>query len=733
MSYPDYVRFRDRLRTVEGLAAHYSTSPLFVTRGNRAEEINGAVVSANFFSLLGLVPEEGRFFRNDEDQVPDRDRVAVVSHEFRTTWLEPSTSPIGQDITLNGVSFTVIGVVNGRFRGLSPHPSEVYIPTMMLGAGYRWCDDALAADCTILDLVGRLAPGRTIDEALAEAQVAAPPAWASAREGDNSGVTVLPLQGIEPSEDANRVVSLLAGVSAVMLVVCCLNLAGLVTARASARSRDQAVRTAIGASRRRLAQQMMTESLLVAGAGGALGIALSIVTTRVIDALFFARDSEGHLLRFDFSLEPSIVLAVAAVVVGVAVGFGLAPALKWSRIGVLESLRREGGGQTGRLRSGYWLVGAQAGFAVTLLAIAGLLIGSARELATGMNYAADRIALMRLRPRLMHYTSEKAMAFQRRVLTELSQTPGVQSVSLVGTGVVLAGGESRVWLPAWSDPARQALDVGFIDTGSDYFTTLGTPIVAGREFDDRDGPRAPLVAVVNESLARRLWPQGAALGAPIVVDGRERRVVGVVADVPLQSRAEPTRPYVYVPYWQQPDEVDARYCIRVSADPSGMLPALVSAVHRVDPDVPIAEAITLPVQLAGMFTPVRVSALLLTYAAGFAALLCVVGLYAAVAYSLSRRTKEIGIRSAVGATPGQVLTLIVRESMTFVLAGTVIGGFAAVGSTGLVRHLLFGLRERDTFFYAAAMTAVTLIGLCASALPARRAALMPPMTALRQE
>jgi predicted permease len=519
--------------------------------------------------------------------------------------------------------------------------------------------------------------------------------------------------------------------SGVLLLVCCLNLAGLFTARASLRGRELAIRTALGASRHRLIRQLMTESLLVSLPGGALGIALSLATTQVLDTLFFARDSEGHPLHFDFTLDPSVVLAVLVIVVGVAFGFGLAPAVKWSRISAVETLKRNGSGASRRARPGYWLVGAQAALAVALLSVAGLLLAGAHRLASGMNYEASHVALMRLRPRLVQYTPAKAQAFQHAVLRALGETPGVQSVSLVGTGAVLFGVDARVWRPDWTDPARQALEVGYIDVGARYFATLETPVIAGREFDDRDSLAALPVTIVNEALARRLWPKGQALGAPLIVEGHERHVIGIVSDVPLQARGDPVKPYVYVPYWQNLDQVDARYCIRVAGSPDAILPALARAVHHVDPDVPIAETITLPVQLEGMFTPVRVSAVLLSYAAGLTVVLCAVGLYAAVAYSLSRRTREIGIRSAVGATPWQVWSLVVREGMTVVLAGTLVGYFGALGAAGSVQHLLYGLQDRDWVFYAGPMVLVAAIGMMACWLPARRAAAMDPMAALR--
>jgi hypothetical protein len=257
--------------------------------------------------------------------------------------------------------------------------------------------------------------------------------------------------------------------------------------------------------------------------------------------------------------------------------------------------------------------------------------------------------------------------------------------------------------------------------------------VAGREFDDRDSLQSPRVAFVNETLARRLWPDGRAIGAPILVKNTPHQIVGVVKDVPLQTRTEAVQPWIYVPFWQNPQQVDSRLAIRVAGDPAAMLPALIREVNRVDPDVPIAETLTLPLQMAGLIRPLRISATFIGYAAALAVLLTAIGLYGTLAFAVSRRTKEIGIRMALGAARARVLWLIVREGMTVVLLGAMAGlGLAAAGSR-LVTHLLYGSARADWLFYAAAALLVSLVGLVASWMPARRAAAVEPLVALRHE
>jgi predicted permease len=329
------------------------------------------------------------------------------------------------------------------------------------------------------------------------------------------------------------------------------------------------------------------------------------------------------------------------------------------------------------------------------------------------------------------YTPDRAQQFQREVVRRLTAMPGVESVSMVGGGLVLYGGGAEVWLPGWD--ADRRMRVRYNEIGPRYFETLRTPLVAGREFDDRDTVRSPRVAIVNETLARRLWPDGRAIGAPIIVRNTPHQIVGVVKDVPLQTRTEAVEPWIYVPFWQNPQQVDSRLAIRVAGDPGAMLPALAREVNRVDPDVPIAETITLPLQMAGLIRPLRISATFIGYAAALAVLLTAIGLYGTLAFAVSQRTKEIGIRMALGAARARVLALIVREGMTVVLLGALAGlGLAAMG-TRLVIHLLYRSAASDWLFYAAAALLVSLVGLAASWMPARRAAAVEPLTALRHE
>jgi predicted permease len=729
VSYPDYVAFRDRATTVSALAAHYSTAPLFVAVNGNAREVNGAVVSANYFPVLGIRPIQGRFFGPDEDRVPDRDRVVVISDDFWRSWLGGSLSAIGSTLTINGVAFTVIGVAPAHAPALTPLPVQLYIPTMMLRVGYRWCSDSLAVNCTVLGMVGRLAAGRTLSDAATEFQAIVPAAWAHAPVGENSGIAVRQPRGMSEGDQERRLVTVLAAVAIVLLIVCSVNLGGLLSAQAATRETEFAIRVSLGAGPSRIVRQVVTESLLLAFAGGTGGLVLSRVFIGALSRMFFSMDDEGHPLFYDFSQSTGIVVATMSAAAVAGILFSVMPAIRAVR-------RPNASAVTLRTMSHRWsagrsLLAAQAAVAVMMLATAALLASSARRVATGRNYETTHVALMRVRPRLIKYTPERAQRFQREVIEQLRAVPSVESVSMVGVGAVLGGGSGKAALPGWAQ--SQQLSVNYNEIGPAYFATLRTPILLGREFDDRDTMRSEPVALVNQPLAQRLWPDGRAINSILTVGKIPRRVVGVVADVSIRSRTDPPALWVYTPFWQNPGEIDSRIAVRTEGNPAVLLPELARQVHRVDPQVPIAETITLPIQMAGSTRPVRVGAVFVGYAAAIAMLLTAIGLYGALAFAVSRRTKEIGIRLALGAVRGRLIASIVREGLTVVVAGAAAGVVLAMAAARLVSHLLYGSARDDWMFYVGASALVAAVGLAASLMPARRAAAIDPIVALRQE
>ncbi len=731
VSFPDFVRFRDNTRTLKELAAHYSTAPLYVHVGEQGKEINGAVVTANFFPLLGLEPALGRFFTEGEDTVPNRDHVVVISHDFWRTAFGSRSDVLGTTFTVNRVPFTVIGVAPAHFRGVDTQPVEIYLPMMSLGVGYRWCTDAFAPDCTILEMIGRLAPGRRLQDAAAEMPTLMPPAWQTAADGENRNVTVFAPRTVHHDPAEQRFVALITGVAILLILVGCANIAGLLMARGTARVPELAMRASLGASPRRLLGQLMTEASALALCGGALGTVLSWWMMQAIAARFYSVGSEGHVMDFGFRLQWGVIAGAMAAALGAGLGFGLFPALNAIRQGAAASIPRASARTPGSRRIGLYLTGVQTSAAVVLISLGLLLSVSAERAVAGANFDSSNVALMRLRPRLVQYPPARAQAFHRDVLRRLEGLPGVQSASLIGQGVALFGGGAGVGLPGQA--ADDSVRARFGDIAPRYFETLRIPIIAGRDFDERDSADRPRVAIVSQALARRLFGDAHAVDQTILVDGRPHSVVGIAADVSVQARSEPAPPFVYTPFWQRADAIDARYCIRVIGDVDSALFTIVRAANAVDPEVPVAETIPLTVQMAGVFRPVRITAAFVGYAATLTIVLTAVGLYGALAFAVSRRRQEIGLRVALGATLRQVVAGIVGDGMRVVSIGVAGGVVLALGAVQLVQHLLLDLPLADGFFFVTSAASVIGIALLACWLPARRAARIDPVVALRCE
>jgi ABC-type lipoprotein release transport system permease subunit len=766
VSYPDYAHVRDHTHTLSALAGIYNSSPLWVRGGGNLKELGGAVVSANFFSVLGATPALGRFFREEEDRVPDRDRVVVLGHNLWREWYGSSPEAIGGTLTINGQAFTIIGVAPEGLRGPSS-PNDLYIPMMMLRTGYRWCDAIADRTCTPLSMFGRLAPGRTVDDAKAELATLVPREWASAHEGDNSGLTAFRQRGAfdEQNRAERRSTQLLLTVAGVLLLTCCINLAGLFIARGSARARELAIRAALGAGRGRLVRQLMTESLLLAIGGGALGLWLSIALTGFVQAMFYTFDVEGYSHHFDFTLDPIVIGMVLTVSILSGLAFGLLSSLHATR-----RLLGEGDGLKGHAMTssrsglGQWLVAVQAAAAVALAAVAAMLVVSARVGSGSGTFDPAHVAQIRLRPALVGYSPAQAQRFRDLVISRLEQTPGVESVSTSGFMAASGGQRRDAWLAdadapesdassvassasaasaASGPPAgsgRQVLRVSYAEVGARAFKTVGLPILHGREIEDRDARDASAPAIVNETFALMLTHarerEQALIDQTLMIAGQPHRIIGIVADVPFHRRDEGPSAAVFVPQRINPNAIDFRLTIRVAGDASTMLSTLVREANRVDPNVPITETVTLPFQLnEGLLKPVRLTATFLSYAAGLTLLLCGIGLYATQALAVSRRTKEMAIRLALGADPRGVLMMVIREGLRVTAFGALAGLAIAFAGTRFVQHLLYGSNANaaDAWFYSTACAVVIGAGLIACWVPARRAARVEPIRALNDE
>ncbi|HLJ47101.1 MAG TPA: ABC transporter permease [Bryobacteraceae bacterium] len=739
-SYPAFQYLRDHSLTLDQVVAHYSTAPLYVSTGNHTSELQGAVVSANYFPTLGVAPYLGRFFEVSEDATPDRDAVAVISYGLWRSWFAADPGVIGKTITVNRRKFAVIGVAPQSFTGIEVgyEPNQLWMPAMMLHTGYRWCDALQDAECTPLEILGRLRVGKTGREATAEVE-ALMGRFAASNPGKDiaSSAWATPATGARIGDQKGNleIARLLATAAAALLLIACVNLAGLMVARGAGRAKEIALRLSLGAGRARILRQLLTESVVLSAVGGALGLMLSLWTARLLMSYFSGTSSDGSPF---YDVDPNLRTIAYAAALSLLTGvlFGVLPALQAARQDTAPTLRENGGGK-GAVRT--VLVATQIALSLALLVGAALVARSVAHLEAGQNFDPRNVALLRLRPLLVNYSSAQAQQFTREVIRRLESFPGVTSVSLTNGGSGYVWGTGRklsMSLPGQERSPKEAQGVvNAQEIGPRYFETLRIPFVAGRDFNDHDLPASPRVAIVNESLAATTWPGHAATGQILILNNSPYRVVGVVKDSQFRSGLMPRLPMAFIPFWQNnlDPQIDSRMCVRVAGDPELALPRLKEAIARINPDVPITEMSPLMTQIRGEFVTVALARTVLVSAAGLALLLTAIGLYGILAFVVNKQTREIGIRMAVGAQPAQVLGYFLKQGLRLAVIGCGLGVVLALGTTRLLAAFLYAVPTRDPLSFIAGAGVLLMVAAVAAYVPSRRAASVDPMIALRYD
>ncbi len=741
MSFPDYLYFRKHNTVFSQLAAHYSSAPLSLEADAEVQAVTGAVVTANYFTVLRLKPELGRFFSAEEDAVAERGPVTVLSHSLWRNRFGGDAQAVGKSIRVNGEKFTIVGVAPRGFSGFHGGAElALWIPSSMFRVGYRYCNIA-DRDCRPILATGRLKPDQTVDAALAEMSLLASQLESQYPETNKGrGIFIASASGWGSRERAQGeiAVKVLGVATGLVLLIASANLAGLLLARGIQRRKEMAVRLALGAGRARLARQLLTESMLLALLGGSAGLVVAVWANEIV-AGFFGVTYSGFRMNLTLDLHPLILAGTVGVSVLTAAGFGLIPSLQGSRPDLTAGLKGEGPGAGRRspLRDG--LVVVQVALAVLLLTGAGLVVRSLQNVYRGSGFDPSQVVLLRIRPTLLAYEAPKAFAELREIHRRLAATPGVLAVSPAEyLPVGFSGNTAGVWLPGREPARREDAEQASVNAvGPGFFKTLQMELLEGRDFTEQDRHGAPLVAVVNDLLARRYWPGQSAVGQTLVADGEPYTIIGVVRDAQYYSGTEPSRPFFYPNYWQRDPndrlEWDSRTHVRVAGDPAAMLPALLREVAAVDAALPISEAYPMTERLRFHFAPVRMATTALGFFGGVALLLSALGLYGVLAFTVNQRTREIGIRMALGAQPGDVLRLVLRQGAALALAGLGVGLVAALASARMLAGMLYGVPSRDLATFVAAPAVLLVVALAASWAPARRAARVDPMVALRYE
>jgi predicted permease len=744
-SYPEFELLRDHNSAFANLSVEAPIAQLHLVNGGDSEEVRGEFVSGNYFSLLGVRASLGREFLPDEDAVPSRDAVAVISDGLWSGDFNRDPGVLGREIHVNGVGFKIIGVAPPEFRGaLKGSPVAIWMPAMMLGAVGYGCGEGGVYDCSLFQsIIGKLKASETA--ARAQAEVGTTLVWSASdwpERPSRRHVVVTSANTESPDDQANHVrpMRLLMAVTAALLLIACANLAGLLLSRGIARRREIAVRLSIGAGRLRVIRQLLTESLLLASIGGVAGLAVSLAVGRIL-LKFYAVDSEGFRHDYDLSLDWRILAYSIGMSLITGVAFGLVPAIRASRQNLAAELK-EGGAREhhgkGWLRQ--TLIVGQLAVSMLLVISAGLLSRSAATVRQGTNFNPEHVLVLRLRPELIKYTQPQIESLVRRVTQRLSSIASIQSVAYMegGEGLVWewsSGRDAQVGLSELAPAAGGALVVRKQDVGPNFFRTLKTPVLEGREFGEQDRPASPRAAVVNEALAHRLAPSGSAVGRTLWVDRQPFQIVGVSADIQPQNSLRAPEPHLYLCYWQSnaTREGDIRFAIRVAGQPEAALRGIRRLIQSVDPNVPVGEDMAMAEQVRLQYAPVILAQNIMSFCGMLALFLCAIGLYSSVAFAVRSRTREIGVRMAVGARRADVLGLVLGQGAKLTVIGVLTGAVATTVSTRLLASFLFGVPAIDPATYISVTILLFLVALAACYLPARRAMLVEPVEALRTE
>jgi len=745
MSYPDYRDLRDRSASFETLAAYDHARVRFARSTEADAELKmGALVTGNFFAAMRVQPELGRVFRPDEDLVPGRDAVVVLSRKFWEQQFAADPSALGRNIAINGIAFSIVGVMPSEFTGADRwiHP-DFYLP-MMTRPQLDGDPNALERrDLRTLDVKGRLKPGVTLEQAQAEAAVigaALEREYPDSNRNQSLRVRTELQDRVAESPPQAALLSMLLLLAGAVLLVACANVAGLLSSRAPARAREISVRLAIGAGRSRLIRQLLTESVLLALLGALGALAVGYAAVQFLKQITVPTDIPV-VLTFQMD-ERALLVTVTAAVVSVFL-FGLAPAVHAARTDLTSVLR--GGTQASARR--FWtrsvLVSGQVAVSMMLLAAAAFMyMGFRGALLVGPGFRPDRVLVMSFDPNLVHYSPAQARNFYEELVDRVKAIPGVRSASIASIIPMNYEAEPLDVLPEGYELPRDQKMITVLSSRVDesYFETLGVPLVQGRGFHSTDDVGAPLAAVVNEAFAGRYWPGQSALGKRIRITGRNEwaKVVGVAATGKYLFLTELPREFVYLAYAQHPDAFQrtTRMVLATEArsgDPATLFAPIREIVRALDVNQPVFNVRTMRNQFdMAAVNPAWIIIQMIAVMGALGVMLALTGLYALVAYAVSARTREIGIRMAIGARNTQVLGMVLRQGFKLAIAGTTAGAVLSFAADRLMAAA-FGGASQPLILYFILIPSIFAVTMLAAFIPASRAARVDPMTALRQE
>jgi predicted permease len=736
-SIPHFVDVRTRSSTVFSGVTAWSFMPMSVSIANRPTKLFGVMVAGNYFTVLGVTPVLGRVFGPAEDEGRGAHPVAVLGH---ATWINQfggDSSVIGRTILVNGRQVQVVGVTAADFNGVMPIVSPaLYMPIMQLGQLRPGSEsDFENRGNNYLNVVARLRPTVTLAQAnarmsalLAELRTEVP------REYEQSGINLVPQSksGIRPNLRPAQIgfSAVVMSLVGVLLLVACVNVATLFLARAGERAREMAIRLSLGARRGLLFRQLMVESLLFAIIAGAAGVAVAYGVMMIGNSITLPIDFD---IRPDLRLSSS-VLGFALGVTGLtAVLFGVVPALQATHPSLVPALKGELPSGGSRARASRVLVVTQMALSIVLLICAGLFAVNLRSATTvDKGFVSEQLLTAQLDPSLAGYTDAAAAELYRRLTERLSTLASVRSAALVEElPLGLNGSDGGIEVHGYVPAVNEGMSIQYSIAGPGFFTTMGMPLVRGREFTPRDDSSAVRVIVVNQRFVDRFWPGQDAIGKTVTSGSRSYTVIGVVPTGKYKTLGEPPTAHMWYAFAQS-RALGMTVVIRTAGDPEQFVGTLRSEVATLDPNLPLSNVRTMDAHLGIALMPARLTGAALGVFGFLGLLLASVGMYGVMAYSVSQRTREIGIRLAIGATGRQVIQMIMRQGLTLVLIGMMVGIVGAVLAAQLLRGLLYGDTMHPLAFGAVPLVLVT-VAAAAIYVPARRAAAVDPAITLRAE
>ena len=725
VSHSNFLDWRERNQVFESMST-FRGWYMNITGGDEPENINTRMVTSDYFKVMRASPFMGRDFTPEDDK-PGAAPVVLISYGTWQKRFAADPNVVGKNITLDDRAYTVIGVLPESFAHQGPPPAWVLMgPFNWQGRDVR----------TGGNVIARLKPGVTIEQARSDMNRIAQE-LRQEHPVDNAGANAVNVLSLQDSITGNvsTALKILFGAVGLVLLIACANVANLLLARAAGRRKEFAVRAALGASRFRIARQMLVESLVLAIIGGALGLVLATWTISVLSRV--AHETVPRMSGLELDARVLAFSFVVSVFTGIL--FGVLPALRASKTDLQDTLKDSSATTTDakgkRLRG--VLVVAEVAFSVALLVGAGLLIKSMFVLLrTDYSFNPDGVLTMELKVSRGRYRQQGELSrLLHQVLDNVKGVPGVESANLSTTLPGLGDWQREIWPEGHEGPQGQLINVDWAITSADYFQTMKVPILEGRTFTKDEDEQGKRVVLVDETLARRFWPNESAVGKRIRYDDQNwHEIIGVVKQVGIYgSNAKPLIK-VYTPFGPYAAQRNSTLSIRTStSDPEALSAAVVRAVHEIDRDLPVNEVMTLENILAHEASPRRFNAILLSVFAALALVLAATGVYGVLSYSVSQRIHEVGIRMALGAGRRDVLRLFMGHGMRLVLLGLVIGLGGALALTRLMSSLLLGVSTTDTATFVVVALVLTLVGVLACYLPARRATRVDPLVALRYE